>query len=276
MLNLEFKNGQAPALNDVNMNAIVGAINGNENKIKDVQAQVVELVVTHGGSIVQANPEAEKEGTLNKISIDGHVFDFYQESEISDWQVSEQFTWSSEHIKSLIDEKADASIIPTLAKDIDADDDIWMYTYTDNPDDIVVSDIVIGTTNAIKKLNQNVNTLAARDSDLKASLNGLDLSNMIQAVAGRATLQSVSMTQIGNLLIVNASAKITTALTAYQTGVIQFTDAKYKPKKATYAIALKNSTPFICGINASTGEITCNHGGCAVNDILYFDFMYMM
>lgn len=171
MLDLEFINNSAPALNAANLNRIVNEINENEKKIKDVQAEVVELVVTHGGSIVQANPEAEKEGTLNKISIDGHVFDFYQENQISDWQVSEDYTWSSQHIKDELDEKADTTVISTLAKDVNADDDIWMYTYTDDPDDIVVSDIVIGTTNAIKKLNQNVNTLAARDSDFKASLN---------------------------------------------------------------------------------------------------------
>lgn len=173
MLDLEFINNSAPALNAANLNRIVNEINENEKKIKDVQAEVVELVVTHGGSIVQANPEAEKEGTLNKISIDGHVFDFYQENQISDWQVSEDYTWSSQHIKDELDEKADTTVISTLAKDVNADDDIWMYTYTDDPDDIVVSDIVIGTTNAIKKLNQNVNTLAARDSDFKASLNNL-------------------------------------------------------------------------------------------------------
>lgn len=75
MLDFKWKNGQAPSLNASNMQLITDAINSNEAKIKDVESEVAEIVIEHGGSIVIPNPEEEATDTLSKVKINQEVFE---------------------------------------------------------------------------------------------------------------------------------------------------------------------------------------------------------
>lgn len=75
MLDFKWKNGQAPSLNASNMQLITDAINSNEAKIKDVESEVAEIVIEHGGSIVVPNPEEEPTEMLNTVKINNDVFE---------------------------------------------------------------------------------------------------------------------------------------------------------------------------------------------------------
>ncbi|MCQ2087974.1 MAG: hypothetical protein MJZ37_07960 [Bacilli bacterium] len=75
MLDFKWENGQAPSLNASNMQLITDAINANEAKIKDIESEVTEIVIEHGGSIVVPNPEEEATDTLSKVKINQEVFE---------------------------------------------------------------------------------------------------------------------------------------------------------------------------------------------------------
>lgn len=82
MIDLIFKNGQAPALNADNMNKIVNGINQNEAKSKDLQSEIATLVIEKGGSIVQANPEEVPTEKMKAIRINNDVFEVASETGI--------------------------------------------------------------------------------------------------------------------------------------------------------------------------------------------------
>ena len=75
MIDFRFKDNQEPSINANNLNAIVEEINSNEAKIKDVESEVAEIVIEHGGSIVVPNPEEEPTEMLNTVKINNDVFE---------------------------------------------------------------------------------------------------------------------------------------------------------------------------------------------------------
>ena len=82
MLDLVFRNNQAPALNADNMNKIVNEINQTDAKTKDLQSEIATLVIEKGGSIVQANPAEEPTEKITSIRINEDVFEMASETGI--------------------------------------------------------------------------------------------------------------------------------------------------------------------------------------------------
>lgn len=70
MLDLVFRNGQAPSLNSDNLNAMVTAINRNELKAVDLQEQVLKINNTE----VIANPDKKPRYSLRTVSIGDKVY----------------------------------------------------------------------------------------------------------------------------------------------------------------------------------------------------------
>lgn len=164
MLELFFKNNQAPALNSDNLNRIISEINeveatGIQNKARtmDLQSEIARLVIEKGGSIVQANPEEEGSENITSILIDDKVYKISIEG-IGDLE---------RRIETVETDKADELTMNTGINISDWDRDI-------DPDVPVIVDKYTNYHDAVSKISQQIDVMGNRTDDLKTSLNELD------------------------------------------------------------------------------------------------------
>lgn len=163
MLELFFKNNQAPALNSDNLNRIISEINeveatGIQNKARtmDLQSEIARLVIEKGGSIVQANPEEEGSENITSILIDDKVYKISIEG-IGDLE---------RRIETVETDKADELTMNTGINISDWDRDI-------DPDVPVIVDKYTNYHDAVSKISQQIDVMGNRTDDLKTSLNNL-------------------------------------------------------------------------------------------------------
>lgn len=163
MLELFFKNNQAPALNSDNLNRIISEINeveatGIQNKARtmDLQSEIARLVIEKGGSIVQANPEEEGSENITSILIDDKVYKISIEG-IGDLE---------RRIETVETDKADELTMNTGINISDWDRDI-------DPDVPVIVDKYTNYHDAVSKISQQIDVMGNRTDDLKTSLNEL-------------------------------------------------------------------------------------------------------
>lgn len=175
MLELFFKNNQAPALNSDNLNRIISEINeveatGIQNKARtmDLQSEIARLVIEKGGSIVQANPEEEGSENITSILIDDKVYKISIEG-IGDLE---------RRIETVETDKADELTMNTGIDISDWDRDI-------DPDVPVIVDKYTNYHDAVSKISQQIDVMGNRTDDLKTSLNiqSYTLSNIISGIS---------------------------------------------------------------------------------------------
>lgn len=161
MLELFFKNNQAPAINSDNLNRIISEINeveatGIQNKARtmDLQSEIARLVIEKGGSIVQANPEEEGSENITSILIDDKVYKISIEG-IGDLE---------RRIETVETDKADELTMNTGIDISDWDRDI-------DPDVPVIVDKYTNYHDAVSKISQQIDVMGNRTDDLKTSLN---------------------------------------------------------------------------------------------------------
>lgn len=185
MLELFFKNNQAPALNSDNLNRIISEINeveatGIQNKARtmDLQSEIARLVIEKGGSIVQANPEEEGSENITSILIDDKVYKISIEG-IGDLE---------RRIETVETDKADELTMNTGINISDWDRDI-------DPDVPVIVDKYTNYHDAVSKISQQIDVMGNRTDDLKTSLNDLDNpTNKVIKLPNGTMIQSKNIT----------------------------------------------------------------------------------
>ncbi|MCQ2076906.1 MAG: hypothetical protein MJZ20_07745, partial [Bacteroidaceae bacterium] len=146
---------------------MVDAINENEAKSDDLQREVAELVVTHGGSIVQGNPEesATEAEELNSLRINDKVYN------ISTTSLNERITELDEKIDTEVSQLEDSIDIKVTQLTFETGIDIGDWEAVIDPDEPVIYERYMNYHDAVAKLSQQIDIMGARTDTLKTSLN---------------------------------------------------------------------------------------------------------
>lgn len=203
MLELFFKNNQAPALNSDNLNRIISEINeveatGIQNKARtmDLQSEIARLVIEKGGSIVQANPEEEGSENITSILIDDKVYKISIEG-IGDLE---------RRIETVETDKADEL---TMNTGIDISD--WDRNI--DPDVPVIVDKYTNYHDAVSKISQQIDVMGNRTDDLKTSLNKImfEKRNLTFSANGRASFTLNGVTE-NSIVVCSRNVETATSL----------------------------------------------------------------
>ena len=261
MLDLVFRNNQAPALNADNMNRIVNEINKTDAKANDLQSEIATLVIEKGGSIVQANPEEipPEAEELNRLRINDKVYVIATES------LNARITELDEKIDTDVSQLQDSIDAKVTQLTFETGIDIGDWESVIDPDEPVIYERYMNYHDAVAKLSQQIDIMGNRTDDLKTSLTNKTESSSVTGLSVEYNENTVSIDYAGTQTIPS------------KTWLNNFITITKKPKDEKRFIAYSPNNGAYVGFGKidTNGNVSVYNSTTATVGSIGFSIMYL-